>query len=154
MASCFVWVSNELNTGRSVASYCERQLLCLATVPSVPIPAIQLSPEPPVSENQVLRTWTPRSGHWRAHTTGHNQPVGVTFQFQQVGHPVIEVDVRYSASNLTPSLLRPDHDRPVKKSLHCRQSHSIRTTTSKLDIPCGSRHDVAMNTIFYSVVRH
>ena len=35
---------------------------------------------------------------------GHNPPVEVTFQFQQVGRPVIEASVRNPAIKLTPSL--------------------------------------------------
>mgnify|MGYP001007180893 FL=1 len=46
---------------------------CIHRLNLQPIPAIQVSQEPPVSENQVLRTWTPRSGHWRVHTTGQLQ---------------------------------------------------------------------------------
>lgn len=48
---------------------------CIHRLNLQPIPAIQVSQEPPVSENQVLRTWTPRSGHWRVHTTGQERSV-------------------------------------------------------------------------------
>lgn len=48
---------------------------CIHRLNLQPIPAIQVSQEPPVSENQVLRTWTPRSGHWRVHTTGQEETI-------------------------------------------------------------------------------
>ena len=85
---------------------------CIHRLNLQPIPAIQVSQEPPVSENQVLRTWTPRSGHWRVHTTGHNLPVRVTFQFLLVVCPVIELNGRYSAGKLITPLPQPGQMRP------------------------------------------
>lgn len=43
----------------------------------------------------------------------HNLPVRVTFQFLPVVFPVIELNGRYSASNLMTSLQQPDQERPV-----------------------------------------
>ena len=55
-----------------------------------------------------------QSGRWRLHPTGHNLPVRVTFQFLMLVCPVIELNGRYSAIKLTPSLPRPGHNRPVE----------------------------------------
>jgi len=44
--------------------------------------------------------------------TGHERPVGVTFQFLLEGRKVIELSDRYSASKLMTSL-QPGHNRPV-----------------------------------------
>jgi hypothetical protein len=96
---------------------------CIHRLNLQPIPAIQVSQEPPVSENQVLRTWTPRSGHWRVHTTGHNLPVRVTFQFLLVVCPLIELNGRYSASKLMTSLPQPGQKRKfnwISQSSHSR----------------------------------
>ena len=45
---------------------------------------------------------------------GHNQPVGVTFQFLQVGFPVIELNGRYSASKLMTSPPQPIHEQSFR----------------------------------------
>jgi hypothetical protein len=44
--------------------------------------------------------------------TGHNPPVGVTFQFLLLVGVVIELSGLYSASKLMTSLPRPGHNRP------------------------------------------
>jgi hypothetical protein len=48
---------------------------------------------------------------WHMAVTGHNLPVRVTFQFLLVVCPVIELNGRYSASNLMTSLPQPGQKR-------------------------------------------
>jgi len=47
------------------------------------------------------------------HTSGHNPPVGVAFQFLLVGRLSIEFNGRYSASKLMTAVAQPGHQPPV-----------------------------------------
>jgi len=66
-----------------------------------------------------------QSRPWRPHPTGHDQPVGVTFQFLLVGRPVIESSGRYSASKLMTSLPQRGHKRAVENPFKSGKSRQV-----------------------------
>jgi hypothetical protein len=59
--------------------------------------------------------------------SGHNPPVGVTFQLLLVVRPVIELSGRYSASKLMTSLPQPGQIQPfcVQKTLPFRRPDHV-----------------------------
>ena len=68
-------VGNKAVSCRSVPKPDEWQLPYETNECCVPIPAIQLSPELPVSQTQVQRTGLLRSCHLRPHLAGQQRPV-------------------------------------------------------------------------------
>lgn len=66
------------------------------------------------------------------HTSGHNPPVGVAFQFLLVGRLSIEFNGRYSASKLMTAVAQPGHNPPVSRSQQRSFERRLRSETCRM----------------------